>query len=127
MPEFIPEHTPPSLPDDFTRGYVACIEWLLDDETRDDATGFAPETVAAIIEACKAFQADNAADLAHAYDHFGYTESAAGHDFWLTRNHHGAGFWDRGLEDTGKQLTVAAHAYGSRDAYTGDDGLIYLA
>ena len=34
------------------------------------------------------------------------------HDFALTRNRHGAGFWDRGLGDIGARLTEAAHAYG---------------
>ena len=28
-----------------------------------------------------------------------------GHDFWLTRNGHGAGIWDRGLGDLGDTLT----------------------
>lgn len=36
-----------------------------------------------------------------------------GHDFALTRNHHGAGFWDRGLGTLGDDLTEAAHAQGS--------------
>jgi hypothetical protein len=49
-----------------------------------------------------------------------------GHDFWLTRNQHGAGFWDRGLGELGKQLTDAAHSFGKRDLYIGDDGLIYV-
>lgn len=49
----------------------------------------------------------------------------AGIDFWLTRNGHGAGFWDRGLGDVGTRLTCAAHNYGSVDLYAGDDGLIY--
>lgn len=35
-----------------------------------------------------------------------------GHDFALTRNHHGSGFWDRGLGDLGDKLTDAAHAEG---------------
>jgi len=35
-----------------------------------------------------------------------------GHDFCLTRNRHGAGFWDRGLGTRGDVLTKAAHAYG---------------
>lgn len=51
----------------------------------------------------------------------------AGHDFWLTRCGHGAGFWDRGLGDIGCKLTEAASVYGSVDLYIGDDGLIYAA
>lgn len=49
-----------------------------------------------------------------------------GHDFWLTRNGHGAGFWDRGLGDVGDQLSEAARAHGAMDAYLGDDGDLYL-
>lgn len=38
-------------------------------------------------------------------------ESYAGHDFWLTRRRHGAGFWDRGLGELGERLTRAAQSY----------------
>ena len=48
-----------------------------------------------------------------------------GHDFWLTRNGHGAGFWDRGLGELGDVLTKWAESYGSCNLYVGDDGLIY--
>ncbi|AYR00241.1 hypothetical protein PBI_PAT3_131 [Mycobacterium phage Pat3] len=36
-----------------------------------------------------------------------------GHDFYLTREHHGAGFWDRGLGELGDYLTKVAHSYGA--------------
>lgn len=49
-----------------------------------------------------------------------------GHDFWLTRNHHGAGFWDRGYGNVGKLLTKSAHTYGELFAYAGDDKKIYF-
>ena len=49
-----------------------------------------------------------------------------GHDFWLTRNHHGAGFWDRGYVN-GDALTKAAHSFGNVELYVGDDGKIYHA
>lgn len=58
-----------------------------------------------------------------------------GHDFWLTRNHHGAGFWDRYIqgntieqmkvEEAGKRLTAIAHQFPEVDLYIGDDGKIY--
>lgn len=47
-----------------------------------------------------------------------------GHDFWLTRNGEGAGFWDRGLEPLGDKLTEASKTYGGVDLYVGDDGKI---
>lgn len=55
----------------------------------------------------------------------GIDASQVGHDFWLTREHHGAGFWDRGLGDVGDRLTDAAHSFGGCDLYVGDDGRIY--
>jgi hypothetical protein len=53
------------------------------------------------------------------------------HDFWLTRNGHGAGFWDRAPSHEpewqliGEQLTKWAHAEGTADLYVGDDKQIY--
>jgi len=48
-----------------------------------------------------------------------------GHDFWLTRNGHGTGFWDRDISN-GRKLTELCKTYGTSDAYVGDDGLVYL-
>lgn len=37
------------------------------------------------------------------------------HDFWLTRNHHGAGFWDGDYpDDIGEKLTDIAHSYSEK-------------
>lgn len=57
-------------------------------------------------------------------DHSEWTEEQLAHDFWLTRNGHGAGFWDRGLE-SGDILSNWAKIYGSCDLYVGDDGMIH--
>ena len=50
----------------------------------------------------------------------------AGHDFALTRNRHGAGFWDRGLGDLGDRLSDAAKVYGTQGLSVGDDGVLYV-
>jgi hypothetical protein len=55
----------------------------------------------------------------------GMDPGQAGHDFWLTRNGHGAGFWDRGLGERGDLLTKWAQSFGDADLYIGDDGLVY--
>jgi hypothetical protein len=49
----------------------------------------------------------------------------AGHDFALTRNHHGAGFWDGDWHEHGEELTMISHRFPEVDLYLGDDGLIY--
>ena len=66
--------------------------------------------------------------LNQAYEHDGYDSDRAGIDFWLTRNGHGAGFWDRGLGEVGDQLTKKCDwqgKFGERNLYIGDDGKIY--
>lgn len=84
----------------------------------DDITD---ETMAAIREECRQFIVSEARDLA------GMEPTQVGHDFYLTRNGHGAGFWDRGLGDRGDRLADAARAWGSSELYAGDDGKLYTA
>ena len=55
----------------------------------------------------------------------GQSDEQIGHDFWLTRNGHGTGFWDRGLGDVGDDLSKASKSYGEVYLYVGDDGMIY--
>ncbi len=56
----------------------------------------------------------------------GSDDEAAGHDFWLTRNGHGAGFWDGDWpEPAATRLTASSKKYGEFNLYLGDDGKIY--
>ena len=57
--------------------------------------------------------------------------SGVGHDFWLTRNGHGAGFWDRDLgevngKDLGDAVTEVCKTFGEKWPYVGDDKKIYI-
>lgn len=56
----------------------------------------------------------------------GLDEEQIGRDFWLTRNRHGSGFWDRGLGKLGEQLTLVAHSYGSADVFELEDGSMII-
>ena len=138
MPEFImPIATASGIRtfrdlDAFTQAYVECIFFTdchCDNEELEDATfdDLAPETLARIVEDCEAFQRDHETLLDKAFARSdSYSEEQAGHDYWLTRNRHGAGFWDRGLGSIGADLTTVAHRDGERSLYRGDDGLLYL-
>lgn len=81
---------------------------------------------------CLAFFVANHADLVEAAGCYRGREehggmALAGHDFALTRNGHGAGFWDGDLPDAlGDRLTEACKAAGQVEAFIGGDGLIYL-
>ena len=54
----------------------------------------------------------------------GYGFASAGHDLALTRNRHGAGYWDRGMGMLGEALTVIAQTYGDRDLYLHGSGVV---
>lgn len=53
-------------------------------------------------------------------------DDALEHDYVLTRNHHGAGFWDGDWSALGDALTAAAQSLPELEPYAGDDGAIYL-
>lgn len=113
--------------DTFTHAYLVCALWSSSDEAGTpldqnyDVDDIGDEFKKQAIEDCADFQQANAADLAAAYEHYGdgsgeyAPEARAGHDFWLTRCGHGAGFWDRGMGALGDRLTSAAKIYGSVD------------
>lgn len=110
--------------DSFTQAYV---ETALSDEPLDknySVSDIAPDTLAKMVADCAKFQAENETPE---YSLDGQLDSElAGHDFWLTRNYHGAGFWDGDLEcATGERLTTAAQAFGKFNLYVGDDGQIH--
>ena len=126
--------------DDFTTAYIECALWCTNDESDesggeplDDNYGIgdiSQKALESIVEDCKDFQESNKELLEQAYEL--YTPSAwtpqsqAGHDFMLTRNGHGAGFWDRGIGEVGNKLTKACEPYGECYFYVGDDGKIYV-
>lgn len=87
---------------------------------------FAPSALIAINADCERFQAENAPDLATAYEFDNYDETRAGGDFWYTRNGHGVGYWDRGLGDAGDRLSDACERFPQSDPYLGDDERVYL-
>ena len=113
--------------DTFTRQYLTTALWSSTDGPDDtpmdrdySIEDFSDEALAQAVEDCARFQAEHADDT-------GAHDGRAGHDFWLTRNGHGAGFWDGDWpEAVGERLTDAAHAFGETSPYVGDDGRIYF-
>lgn len=127
---------------EFMHGYLTTGLWSETDQSTDSG-GFPLDDnytvadidkscVASVTEECQDFILANIREL-QAYVHSlgdscDYTAwGRAGHDFWLTRNGHGCGFWDRGLGSLGDKLTKAAKVYGSADIYVGDDGKLYMS
>lgn len=127
--------------DAFFRAYVAAALWSTNDNA-DDSGGepldsnygsedIDPDTLTKMRAECDAFCNANASDLiefAAALPHREEwtTDEQAGHDYWLTRNGHGVGFWDRNVGDVGDRLSAACK-HTEVDLYVGDDGKIYQA
>lgn len=122
--------------DSFTQAYIECALWSSSEgeqgEIRlDEYDGdIAPDSLAEMERDCADFQAAMADTLAAWYA-LGESQERAGHDFWLTRNGHGAGFWDRYYDEPGNTLgntlSDCAKGFGDCDLYIGDDGQIYQA
>lgn len=127
--------------DHFTQSYIGTALWSsIDDEgtpldSNRDSDDIAPETLARMQADCAAFYAAQSdaihcegAPVSREFDGSILAREAAiaGHDFWLTRCEHGAGFWDGDWpEPYATQLDKAARAFGNVDLYIGDDGRIH--
>ena len=103
--------------DTFTEAYIEALLWSSCDCDADgnmgenfedhDSDDFDKASLTEILSDCAAFQTEHA-DLIE--DNL----KQAGHDFALTRNRHGTGFWDgEWPSEASKTLTEASHAYGS--------------
>lgn len=100
--------------DEFTRAYFECALWSSTDpntngEPLDDVyevQDISEDSAGKMIRDCEDFQEKAGALISG-------QESRAGHDFWLTRNRHGAGFWDGDWpEADGEKLTEMSHGFG---------------
>jgi hypothetical protein len=92
-----------------------------------DVDDFTAEAQHQAEEDCAAFIEQAKAILAKVED-IDFTQ--VGHDFWLTRNGHGAGFWDRpemyGGQENADALTDIAHGFGEVNIEVGDDGKLHF-
>lgn len=102
------------------KGYVDAALWSTYDESDDNGGdpmdknyGFEDvelSTLEVMREDCRKFITANESDLIEenflGHCHEGTFEEYVGHDFWLTRNGHGCGFWDGDwVKEVGERLT----------------------
>jgi hypothetical protein len=124
MAEFVPSVKTPESVDDFVRSYLETAEWA--DKPEDENWDEAAWSWEALLKAendCALFRraaAVSIQDLDHSLDQFA-------HDFWLTRQGHGCGFWDGNYpEPHDDALTALCEIFGELNPYLGDDGRIYF-
>lgn len=109
--------------DEFTEAAIEAHMLADHDEDWTDANQWSADLVARVEADCHSFWARcwfyvNATDM---------SPTQAGRDFALTRNGHGAGFWDGGWAHTpyAEMLDILSKCYGPIGFYLGDDGRIY--
>lgn len=144
---FTAEHVPDGGEDfdDFVRGYVEAMLWantydgrhpsgmfdMADDalaDVRDGTLTLDDAAAAELREDCADFLTPQVVRLIQGAMRRsgGYGFVGAGHDFALTRNGHGAGFWDRGLGIVGEALTTLAKSYGTRSLFVDSDDVVRI-
>lgn len=90
------------------RGYLICAEWCdinadhqddLPDDWQEQWQGWSGASIYSAADDCRDFLNQLSAAIPNLEDFWAgdtsYTAEHFGHDFWLTRNGHGTGFWDR--------------------------------
>ena len=113
-------------------GYLAAMLWASSDDNGepldsnysidDVSSDLKKQSIADIekfVQSCETFDIDLSQ----------FDAEQIGHDFWLTRNGHGSGFWARPEiygEDTCIQLTNIAECFDMQHPYIGDDSKIHL-
>lgn len=102
--------------DAFTQAYLWALVWSSTDESEDYENATVSDSLLnKAIKDCKEFQ------KFHSNLYKGIDDTQAGLNFALSRNGHGAGFFDLNLNDA----QIAAKAYGNVYVYVGDDGKLY--
>lgn len=112
--------------DDFTRAYIEAMLWSTIDEKTGNffennygASDFTFEAMTDIIEECQWFQKTYA-------EHIAGQEKMAGHDFWLTREGHGSGYWDGDWEDpAGTELYEACKPFNANAMVWEENGNLH--
>lgn len=121
----------------FTRAYIDAMLWSStvgpDDEPADrnySVADLAPEALERITKDCKEFYEAHSAlftEENRTYNDGIDPVEAAGHDFWLTRNGHGAGFYDGDWDGpTTLDLVLATDKYPELNLFVGDDGKLHF-
>ena len=113
------------MKDDIIKAYLYTALWAETDENEEpldynyDASDFSEEAVKQAQDDLVSFFC-RVGDLINGHD-----KTTVVHDFWLTRNGHGAGFWDGDYEN-GDELTEISQRFKEISPYVGDDGRIYF-
>lgn len=125
--------------DEFTRGYIEAAIWSSTDEDGNPLdrnygeSDLDSASLTSMKRDCASFVRRHKRDLEAFVEvaRGGRSDdgpwSLAGYCFWMNRNGHGVGFWDRDAGAVGDKLSDACKKFGSSDLYVGDDGQLHVS
>lgn len=117
----------------FVDGYIEAALWSSHDAF-DDSIEFLDEkydtgdieeaTLLQMVRDCVAFYWRCRAILEDCYERGDISQAEAGHCFWLSRNGHGAGFFDKGHQQHWDILQNNARGFGEFDLWVNEDNQV---
>lgn len=107
--------------DKFLKQYLITALWSNELDGKYEIENFDEDSLSNAKKDCDNFK-EKAGDILDRYN-----IETCGHDFWLTRNGHGAGFWDGdyGKED-GEILTNLSKEFGEVNLVEGDNKQLFI-
>lgn len=130
--------------DQFVFGYITAALWTEEENINEsgveaDRSEVCPDSLKRVEKCCKRLLTEYHDAVRLMAEHIVHSEEytaweVLGHNFWLTRNGHGAGFWDKEYRHTAavkasEYLTLNVGfgtKYPAVDLYVGDDKKIYI-
>lgn len=116
---------------DFWKSYMVTALWSSTDQTNDEPFDYrytiqniSAHSMHDMLQTCEKF-------IDAAYMQLGeliyeIPASQMGHDFWLSQNHHGAGFWDSTMpKNIGDKLHKISQNFPEAMIFLGDDGNLH--
>ena len=127
--EFLSAQVIDDIVDEFIRGYLEAAIFTGQHYSVPDGESQPMDSVYSVDDIPREIVLELESDCRDFLESSGFMVSGnpeqAGHDFHLTRNGHGAGFWDGDWPEFGDELTARSKPYGTAELYSDDSG-IYL-
>lgn len=105
--------------DKMVHAYLHAALWTSELDSNYDIPEIDDDSISKAVSDCKRF-IEMAGDLLNGLD-----AGNVGHDFWLSRNGFGSGFYDRNLGEIGEKLYSLSKTFNEKNVFE-EDGKIFL-
>lgn len=115
-----------TCPEDLTKGYFDVLHFVMGNPDFKEYEGVSLSLAIGAVALCERFYRANKSDIDEGEENEEFRHDQLGHDFYLTSQGHGAGFWEKDYPRSEVfDDWVTAHADNRDSEYVGDDGVLY--